>query len=152
MTWLPIVLTGFGVLGVLLALISGPMQRWMPITEPLVAFAAGVLVGPAVLGLIDVTDTTRDELLLEGTRILLALSVMAAALRFPATSLRGLVKAVVILLVVVMPIAAAVTGVFALALGIPVSLALLVGACLAPTDPVLASAVVSGAPAERSLA
>src|SRR5699024_9684649 len=85
------------------------------------------------------------------TRVLLAASVMTAALRFPVTSLRGLVPQFALLLCVVMPIAAVVTGAAALTLGLPLALALLVGTCLCPTDPVLAASVVTGRPAQRYL-
>lgn len=69
-----------------------------------------VVLGPHLLGLLVIPENVRDPLLLEGTRPLLAGSVMAAALRFPATALRSLVGPLVLILVVVMPLAAAVTG------------------------------------------
>ncbi len=149
--WLPLALAGVGLTGIVLALFSAPMQRRVPLTESLVAFVLGVLLGPAVLGLIEVPDDVRDAIFLEGSRVLLAFSVMAAALRFGFDSLRGLVRPVLLLLVVVMPIAALLTGLSALALGVPVALAVLIGACLAPTDPVLAASVVTGEAAERTL-
>jgi NhaP-type Na+/H+ or K+/H+ antiporter len=139
-----------GVLGVLLALVSVPIRE-VPFSEPMAALLLGIVVGPAVLGVLEVSASTRDVLLLEGTRILLAASVMAAALRFPTSGLRSMLRPVGLLLLVVMPLAAALAGVSALALGLPLALAFLVGACLAPTDPVLAASVVSGAPAERDL-
>ncbi|MCE0487448.1 cation:proton antiporter domain-containing protein [Ornithinimicrobium sediminis] len=152
MTWLPLTLAVLGLTGVLLALISEPMQRRLPFTEALVALVLGVLAGPMVLDLVRVEEHVRDLLLLEGGRVLLAASVMAAALRYPADRLTGLVRPLLLLLAVVLPVAALVSGVAALAVGLPLVLALLVGACLAPTDPVLAAAVVTGAPAERTLA
>lgn len=139
-----------GTLGVLLTLVSRRM-RDLPLSEPLVALLAGVALGPELLGLLVIEDATRDQLLLEGSRVLLAGSVMAAALRFPATDLRPLVRPLVLLLAVVMPLAAAVSGAAALLLGLPVALAALVGACLSPTDPVLAASVLTGDPAERDL-
>lgn len=139
-----------GAASLLLALVSRSIRR-APVTEPLAAVVLGVLVGPAVLGLIDVPQHVRDVLLLEGSRLLLALSVMAAALRFQVRSLRPLLRAVALLLLVIMPVAALVAGAAALMLGLPVALALLVGACLCPTDPVLAASVVSGEPAEKGL-
>jgi NhaP-type Na+/H+ or K+/H+ antiporter len=89
MTWLPLTLAVVGVTGLLLALVSGPMQRSLPFSEALVALVLGVLAGPAVLGLVTIEDDLRDVLLLEGSRALLAASVMAAALRFPAPTFRG---------------------------------------------------------------
>ncbi|MDQ3382654.1 MAG: cation:proton antiporter, partial [Actinomycetota bacterium] len=143
MTWLDLTLAVFGLTGVLLALVSEPMQRRLPVTEPLVALGLGVLAGPAVLGLVTVEAHLRDQLLLEGSRVLLAASVMAAALRFPAAALTGLLRPTVLLLAVAMPVATVLTGLSALLLGVPVALALLIGACLAPTDPVLAASVVT---------
>ncbi|MDQ4021527.1 MAG: cation:proton antiporter [Actinomycetota bacterium] len=140
----------FGTVGVLLALASRNMRQ-LPLSEPLVALILGVMLGPQLLGVLEIDQQVRDPLLLEGTRLLLAGSVMAAALRFPATALRPLVRPLLLLLAVVMPLAAAMTGAAALLLGLPVALAALVGACLSPTDPVLAASVVSGGPAERDL-
>lgn len=140
----------FGVMAVLLALVSRNLRQ-LPLSEPLVALLLGVALGPQLLGLLEISEPVRDPLLLEGSRLLLAGSVMAAALRFPATALRPLVRPLVLLLVVVMPLAAALSGAAALLLGLPLGLAVLVGTCLAPTDPVLAASVISGGPAERDL-
>jgi len=137
-----------GTAGVLLALVSRNL-RHLPISEPLVALLLGVALGPELLSLVEIDPELRDPLLLEGTRLLLATSVMAAALRFPATSLRPLVRATVLLLVVIMPLAAAISAAAALLLGLPLALAAVVGACLSPTDPVLAASVVSARPAGR---
>ncbi|WP_299036981.1 cation:proton antiporter [uncultured Pseudokineococcus sp.] len=150
MSTLHLVYAVVGVAGVLLALVSSAVRRW-PISEPLVALALGVLLGPAALGLVVVGEETRDLLLLEGARLLLAWSVMAAALRFRYAGLRSVLRPVALLLVLAMPAAVLVGGAAALAMGLPVGLALLLGACLSPTDPVLASSVVSGGPAERDL-
>ncbi len=61
MTWLPLTLAVVGLTGLTLALISEPMQRRLPVTEPLVALVLGVLAGPAVLGLVTVEDHVRDR-------------------------------------------------------------------------------------------
>lgn len=151
MSWLPLALAGLGLTGVVLALVSTLVQRRLPLSEPLVALVLGVLAGPAALGMVEVGDDLRDVLLLEVSRVLLAWSVMAAALRFPAGTVRPLLRPVLLLLGVAMPVATLLTGAGALALGMPVVLALLVGACLAPTDPVLAASVVTGEPAQRDL-
>lgn len=150
MTELHLLYACFGAAAVVLALASRKLRQ-LPISEPLVGLLVGVLLGPAVLGLIRLEDQTRDLLLLEGSRLILAGSVMAAALRFSVGDLRTVVRPVVLLLVVVMPLAAVVAGAGSLLLGLPVALAAVVGACLCPTDPVLAAAVVTGEPAEREV-
>lgn len=139
-----------GTVAVLLALISRTIRR-LPVTETLIALLLGVVLGPELSGLLTIAESVRHPLLLEGSRVLLALSVMTAALRFPASGLREVLRPVALLLVVAMPLAAVVSGAVAALLGIPVALALVVGAALAPTDPVLAASVVSGEPAEQDL-
>ncbi|WP_432537770.1 cation:proton antiporter domain-containing protein [Kineococcus arenarius] len=139
-----------GTSGVVLALASRRVRRW-PLSEPLVALLLGVALGPHLLGVVDLPADRRDLLLLEGSRLLLAWSVTAAALRFPAHELRALVRPVLLLLAVVMPLSALLGGAAALLTGLPLAAALLVGACLCPTDPVLAASVVSGDLAESTL-
>lgn len=126
--------------------------RYLPVSEPLLALLVGVLAGPLVLGLIDLPDAERPGLMLEAARLLLAVSLMAVALRYPARDLRPLARPVTLLLVLAMLAMAAVTwGLAVLVLGLPIALAALLGACLTPTDPVLAASVVTGKPAEQGL-
>lgn len=140
-----------GVIALGIALFSYRVRR-LPFSGPMVALIAGVLAGPYVVDVVRVPEDVRDLLLLEAARLMLAVSLIGVALRFPVHSLRPVVRPVVLLVAVVMPLAALVTGGLAVALlGLPLSLALLLGACLCPTDPVLASDVVSGAPAEEDL-
>lgn len=81
------------------------------------------------------------------TSIALIVSVMGAGLRldrtFPGEAWRGIWR----LLAVTMPLSiVAIAAAAAWLLGLPLAYALLVGAVLAPTDPVLASAVQAGPP------
>ena len=140
-----------GGLALLLVLTSERVRR-LPVTGPLLALLVGALLGPQALRVLVVPEDVRDPLLLEAARAMLAVSLIGVALRFPVRRLRAVLRPVVLLVAVVMPLAALVTGVAAyLLLGLPVALAALLGACLCPTDPVLASDVVSGGPAERDL-
>ncbi len=140
-----------GLLAALLVLGSSRVRR-LPVTGPLLALLTGALLGPSALGVLVVPPDLRDPLLLEASRLLLALSLIGVALRFPLRAVRPLLRPVVLLVAVVMPLTAAVTGLLGVALlGLPVGLAVLLGACLSPTDPVLASDVVSGGPAEHDL-
>ncbi|MFI7577826.1 cation:proton antiporter [Micromonospora sp. NPDC049497] len=139
-----------GVLGVLMAFWSSAIRR-VPLSEPLLALMVGVLAGP-VLGLIDLRHDEASVLTLEASRLLLAISLMAVALRFPLADYRSVIRPVGVLLAVAMAGMAVVSAGLAWAvLGLPVALAVLLGACVTPTDPVLASSVVSGGPAERQL-
>lgn len=140
-----------GGLAVAIAVGSAKLRQ-LPVSEPLLALIVGVLAGPAVLGLLDVPQELRSTLLLEVSRALLAISLMAIALRYPVRDLQSLGKPLLILILVVLPVMAAVTaGLALITVGLTVGLALLLGACLSPTDPVLASSVVTGGPAEESL-
>lgn len=139
-----------GALAIALALISFKMRQ-VPLSEPMLALGLGILIGPELLRLVDISHHVRDLVLLEGSRLIVALSVMAAALRFPATELRRVIRPAALLVGVVMPLAAVISGAASLVMGLPLALAALIGACLCPTDPVLASSVVSGTPAEKDL-
>lgn len=139
-----------GILGVLLAFWGSAIRR-APVSEPLLALLVGVLAGP-VLGLIDLPPHEASVVTLEVSRILLAISLMAVALRFPLSAYRSVIRPVGVLLTVAMVGMAVVSaGLAWLVLGLPLALAALLGACMTPTDPVLASSVVSGGPAERQL-
>lgn len=139
-----------GILGLAVAAWVVPLRR-LPVTPPLLALAAGALL--AAVGLVDLPDVTEDPAFLhEPSRALLAISVMAVALRFPFRTTRGRGREVALLLLVAMPAMAVVSAVLGWwLLGLPVATAALLGAAVAPTDPVLASSVVVGEEAERDL-
>ncbi len=144
-------LTAVGALAVGLAFLSGRVRE-LPVSEPLLALLLGVAVGPKVLGLVELPEPRRAAVLLEASRLLLAVALMAVALRYPVRDLRGLGRPVAWLLGLVMTgMAVVVAGLGWGLLGLPLALAVLLGACVAPTDPVLASSVVTGHPAERHL-
>ncbi|MDQ3764183.1 MAG: cation:proton antiporter [Actinomycetota bacterium] len=141
-----------GLLAIGVAPLSGRLRR-LPLSEPVLGLLAGVLLGPAVLGVLRVPSPIEEPgWLHEAARILLAISVMAVALRYSIRDVRLRLRSVLLLLAVVMPVMAALTaGVAGVALGVGLGSAVLLGAALCPTDPVLASNVVTGKPAERDL-
>lgn len=147
-----IVLATVGVLGVGVAALSAKMRR-LPLSEPLLGLAAGVLLGPYVLDVLSLPPLTVEHgLLHETSRILLAVSVMAVALRYPMADVLRQWRPVAVLLAVAMPAMAAVTAGLGWALlSMPLATAVLLGAALCPTDPVLASNVVTGEAAEEDL-
>lgn len=140
-------------LGAVVAALSTRLRQ-LPVSEPLLALALGVLAGPVAADWLDVPALTDGggRALHEVSSVLLAVSVMAVALRFPFSRGRREWRPLVLLLAVVMPLMALTTGVLAWAvLGTSVAAAAVLGAALCPTDPVLASSVVTGDPAERDL-
>ncbi len=152
MTHLDLVLVASGGLAVLVAALSGRIRR-LPLSEPLLALLTGVLLGPAVLGVLPTgTLTDSHAAFHEGSRVLLAVSVMAVALRYPLRQVRAVLRPALVLVLVVMPVMALLgAGVAVVTLGVSLPVALLLGAALSPTDPVLASSTVTGAPAESAL-
>ncbi|WP_374982365.1 cation:proton antiporter [Streptomyces fradiae] len=149
---LDVLLAAVGALALVNAAFSAYERRW-PLSGPLVAMLMGVLLGPAALDALSVpTVLEAPRELHELSRLLLAVSVMAVALRYPFREARSRAAPVVLLLVVALPLMALSTaGVAAAALGAGLGAAALLGAALCPTDPVLASSVVTGEPAERSV-
>ena len=77
---------------------------------------------------------------------------MGVALRLPSEYVWTHAKQLAVLLFVVMPLTWMVaSGLAWLVLGLPLSVSLVLGAVVTPTDPVVASAIVTGGPAERAL-
>lgn len=149
---LDVLLVVIGVLGVLVAALSERLRR-LPLSEPLLAVLLGVLAGPQVLDVLSLPPITSEhEVVHDASRILLAISVTAVALRYPIDAVRTQLKPVVILLLVAMPaMALASAGLAAAIVGVTWGAALLLGTAICPTDPVLASSVVTGGPAEEDL-
>lgn len=147
-----VMLVAVGVLGVLVAALSARIRR-LPVSEPLLALVAGVLLGPGVLDVLSLPPVTAEHATVhDTTRLLLAISVMGVALRYPFQDIRRQIRPVVVLLLVAMPAMALVsTGLAVWILGATMSAALLLGTAVCPTDPVLASSVVTGQPAEEDL-
>lgn len=145
--WLAVV----GGLAVVVAFLSEKL-RLLPVSEPLLGLAVGVVAGPEILGWLELGGHDANAVVLEATRLLLALSLMAVALRYPPSELRRRAPLTVVVVAVVMPLMAAVSAVLgSWLLGIPAPAAWLLGAIVCPTDPVLASTVVTGEPAERAV-
>jgi NhaP-type Na+/H+ or K+/H+ antiporter len=147
-----VLLLGAGVLALVVAALSGRLRR-LPVSEPVLALGLGILLGPELLGVLTLPPLTEESAWLHtATRVLLAISVMAVALRYPFGDARARLRPVLLLLAVVMPVMALVTaGLAAAVLGVGLGTAALIGAALCPTDPVLASSVVTGDPAEEDL-
>ncbi|HEX6337407.1 MAG TPA: cation:proton antiporter [Jiangellaceae bacterium] len=149
---LDVLLIAVGALGVVVAALSARIRR-LPVSEPLIALVIGVLVGPEVLGVLPLPPITAEHASVhDAARILLVISVTGVALRYPFHSVREQLRPVSILLLVAMPAMALIsTGLTAWTLGLTLSAALLLGTAICPTDPVLASSVVTGKPAEADL-
>jgi sodium/hydrogen antiporter len=149
---LNVALTAVGGVVLVIGLLSGSIRRSI-LSEPLVALLVGVLLGPAALGLLDPAGWGSQETLLEqAARLTLAISLMGVALRLPKREpLRGW-RSLAALLGLVMPLMWLMSGLLVyLIVGVPFLVALLVGAVVTPTDPVVSSTIVTGDLAEKNL-
>lgn len=148
---LPLLLALVGGLAVAVGLVSRPM-RDMPVTEPLLALALGAAVGPGGLGWVTLDEAVGPEAIRISAELAVAMAVLAVALRHPPHEFRRELRALALLLVVGMAgMAMAASAIGWLTLGLAPAAAALLGAIATPTDPVLASNIIEGEPAERQL-
>ena len=136
-----------------LALLSAIVRR-VYLSAVLLALLVGVAVGPYGTGLLDPTGASGDHksVLEELARLTLAVSLMAVGLQVTRRDLAVNLGRTSALLTAGMVGMWTLTGVGAwLLLGLDFWTAFLLGAILTPTDPVVASALVTGTMAEKNL-
>lgn len=121
--------------------------------ESIVAVAVGVAVGPLGLDLLDLARWGDPLVLLEEVaRLTVALAVTSIALRLPRDYFRRRATTMAAILgpgMVAMWLASALAA-YAV-LDVPLLVALLVGAVVCPTDPVLANTIIAGKTAETNV-
>lgn len=137
-----------------LGVISDFIKQYVSfVTEPLVAVAYGILVGPAGLGLLRVAAFGDPMTLLEqAARLTLGLAVLGVAIRLPNRYVFERGRAMAVVLLVIMPGTWLVSGLLVNAFfGVPWWLGMVVGAVLTPTDPVISGTIVTGTAAEKHI-
>lgn len=130
-----------GVLLVLLAL-SGSVLKRLPLTTSIVYVLIGFILGPTVFDLFHLDPLEQSALLERGAEIAVIISLFSAGLKLRLPLLSHLWRLPVLLAFVSMTVTVgliALTGV--VGLGLSAGAAILLGAVLAPTDPVLAADV-----------
>lgn len=148
---LDVMLVTAGALAVVVAGTLRHLNRYS-VSPPMLALVAGVLLGPQVLDVVEIPASQEIAVMRTAARLLLAVALMSIALRFPLAVTRSRLREVVILVLVVLPAMAAVVGLGAnVLLGLPLAVALALGAALSPTDPVLASGIASSDVAKRDI-
>ncbi|HEV2078997.1 MAG TPA: cation:proton antiporter [Allosphingosinicella sp.] len=145
MEQLNIALAVTGAVVVLIALLSNPIKKSL-FQEPTIATCVGIAVGPYVLGWLDVAEWGEENAILEqAARITLAIGLMGVALRLKKKSVRALLKPVTWLLTLgMLGMWLASSALSGWLLGLSFWTALLLGAVVTPTDPVIASSIVTG--------
>jgi NhaP-type Na+/H+ or K+/H+ antiporter len=152
MSPLNIALSVVGILVLTLGLLTRPINRSL-VSAPLLSFIAGALIGPHASGWLDPAAWgDSHKLLEEATRLTLGISLMGIALRLPARYPFHHWRPLAVLLLIVMPAMCAISALLAgWLIGLPLLVALLVGAAVCPTDPVVASSIVTGGLAKEAL-
>ena len=140
---------------VLLGATSGIVNQLLWVSEPLACVLAGIALGPLGAGLLhlDPAASTLDaEILREAARFTLAIAVTGSAMRLPAFWLRRNWRGLAVALgpgMVLMWLTGAACA--AVLLDLPLLPALLLGAAIAPTDPVLSAPILTGRLAQRAV-
>ncbi|MBA3424075.1 MAG: cation:proton antiporter [Rubrobacter sp.] len=134
-------------------MLGGLLKERTFVSEPLIALLAGVLLGPAVFGLLDLADLGNQTVILEEAALVtLGVALVGVALRLPVGYTSSNWRLLVVLLGIVMPLMWLASGLLVyLILGLPFWVSVLIGAIVTPTDPVVASSIVAGGVAERNL-
>lgn len=105
----------------LLLLLGGLLKERTPISEPLIALIAGVLIGPAALGLLDLAKLGNPTVILkEAALVTLGIALVGVALRLSVGYASSNWRFLVALLGIVMPLMWIVSGLLVyLILGLP---------------------------------
>jgi NhaP-type Na+/H+ or K+/H+ antiporter len=149
-----VALAVIGGLLLVLGLLTGLINNTAYASEPLIALLAGVLIGPAALGWLNLSAVgIQEEVILEqASLVTLAVALVGVALRLPVGFITNNWRPLVVLLGLVMPLMWIISGLLTyLILGIPFLAAMLIGAVVTPTDPVVSSSIVTGDVAEENL-
>lgn len=121
---------------------------------PLLCLAFGVIIGPYALDLVSMRDLGMppSDLLEQAARLTLGIGLAGVALRLPHGYWRRNLRWVIVIIGAGMALMlAGATAVIAWGLSIPILTALLIGAIITPTDPVVTTPIVTGSLAERKV-
>lgn len=136
----------------LLGILVKPLQNIF-LTEPLIAMVAGIVLGPALLNIIG-TDISHSFTVLEkAAEFTIAMALMATALRIPRHYYTNnfLSQSNIVFSGMILMWLAGSAILYLISGGFSLAECLLLGAIVTPTDPVIASTIVSGEKAEKYL-
>ncbi len=123
------------------------------ITEPLLALLFGIFIGPQILDLVSFS-TPEEELKLfkKALEFTMAIALMATALRIPVDFIkRNLRSQLLVVGLGILGMFLASAAIVYFLTGLSLLASFLLGAIITPTDPVVASTIVSGDKAEKYL-
>jgi len=133
---------GFILVGGLLLVmgLTASILKRSPITSAIVYLAVGLLVGPSVLNLFHFNPLKQSGLLESLTEFAVLISLFSAGIKMPIPVNFTRWRTPILLATVSMAITVAMVATFAFyVLGMPLGAGVLLGAIVAPTDPVLAT-------------
>jgi NhaP-type Na+/H+ or K+/H+ antiporter len=144
--------SGYLLLGVLMIAVAvvASMVRRLPMTETMIYLTAGAFIGPLGAGLIHLDPRTHSHLFerLAEVAVIVSLFTTGLKLRLPRTDPRWWIPLRLAFVSMALTVGL-VACVGVVGLGLPLGAAILLGAILAPTDPVLASEVQLEHPHDR---
>lgn len=140
-----------------LVLLLGLLQKWFQqtwfLTEPLTAVALGIAIGPPGLGLLNLPPAADfPQVMKQVARVTLAVADMGVALRLPRGYPITHWRSMGVILGAGMVLMALVSGLLVWdLLGVSFWAAMLVGAAITSTDPIVATTIVTGPVAEKNI-
>jgi sodium/hydrogen antiporter len=137
--------------GLLLVMgLASSLLRRAPVTSAIIYLAVGVAVGPTVLDLFHFNPLKESALLEVLTEVAVLVSLFSAGVKMPVPVSLVRWRTPILLATLSMGITVGLVALFAhLVLGLPLGAGVLLGAILAPTDPVLATDVQVRHPGDR---
>lgn len=137
--------------GLLLARgMTDSMLKRLPVTPAIIYLAVGLLVGPTVLNAFHFNPLKESALLEVLTEVAVLISLYSAGIKMPGPISFARWRAPILLASVSMTVSVGLVAAFAYVfLGLPLGAGVLLGAILAPTDPVLATDVQIRHPGDR---
>jgi len=129
--------------GLLLARgITSSLLKRLPVTPAIIYLAVGLLVGPMVLNVFHFNPLKESALLEVLTEVAVLISLFSAGIKMPVPVSFARWRTPILLASVSMAVSVGMVAAFAYyLLGLPLGAGVLLGAILAPTDPVLATDV-----------
>ena len=130
--------------------VTPTLLKRLPITPAMLYLAVGLLMGPTVLGAFSFNPLKEAALLEVLTEVAVLISLFSAGVKMPVPFGFRQWRAPLLLATVSMALTVGLVAVFGVwGLGLPLGAAVLLGAIVAPTDPVLATDVQSRHPGDR---
>ncbi|MHB1084358.1 MAG: cation:proton antiporter [Thiobacillus sp.] len=138
-----------GGLLLVMGLTSSILKR-SPVTSAMIYLAVGMLVGPSALNLFHFNPLKESALLEVLTEVAVLISLFSAGVKMPVPFSFSRWRAPILLATVSMTLTVTMVAAFSYyVLGLPLGAGVLLGAILAPTDPVLATDVQIRHPGDR---